>query len=73
MKALEKRTVIRINGTVLATLKEAYECLQELNKDLDQLADENADYDFMHDLSTSAEAYLSDFFDAYKDYVKEDS
>lgn len=71
MKAVEKRTVIRINGTVLALLKEAYECLEQLTSDLGELSEEDADCNCMYDLSSCAEAYISDLLDAYKDYIRE--
>lgn len=73
MKVFEKQTVIRLNGTSLAIIKEANEHMDEIARDLEELEEldeTNEDYAFMYDLANSASAYLSDFLNAYKDYVK---
>lgn len=70
MKVFEKQTVIRLNGTSLAIIKEANEHMDEIARDLEELREKDDEYTFMYDLANSTSAYLSDFLDAYKDYVR---
>ena len=69
MKVFEKQTVMRLNKTSLAIIKEANEHMDEIARDLEEL-DETSE---MYDLALSASAYLSDFLDAYEDYVRDNS
>ena len=73
MKVFEKQTVIRLNKTSLAIIKEANEHMDEIARDLEELSEKDEEYTFMYDLANSASAYLSDFLDAYKDYVRDNS
>ena len=73
MNAFEKQTVIRLNKTSLAIIKEANEHMDEIARDLEELDETDEAYTSMYDLAISASAYLSDFLDAYNDYVRDNN
>jgi cysteine synthase len=72
MRVFEKQTVIRLNGAALAVIKEANELMEEIAKDLQELNETDEEY-AMYDLADNTSAYLSDFLDAYKEYVRDNS